>query len=254
VRQPKVLLYDIETAPIIGTTWGMYEQNLIWIIEDWHMLTFAYKWLGENKVHVLGLDDFPEFKKDPSNDKALVQELHKLFDEADIVIAHNGDSFDQKMSNTRFMVHHLPPPSPYKQIDTKKIAKRNARFTSNKLDDLGKALGLGQKLDTDKTLWQRCLAGDKKAWAMMKRYNKQDVVLLEQLYKEFLPWISNHPGMNMLSGNMQACPKCNALGRMQKRGLRTTKVGTYQQFQCQNCGGWCQERTPLKGEKPTYVN
>lgn len=251
----KILLYDIETSPLITYTWGLYEQNVSKMLQDWYMLCFAYKWLGEKRVHVKSLPDYNLYKKDPQNDLELVKDLHRLFDEADIIIAHNGDSFDQKMSQTRFMIHKLGPTSPYRQIDTKKIAKQNARFTSNKLDDLGKSLSLGQKLDTGGIeLWHGCMNGNKKAWKTMTTYNKQDVVLLEQLYMELRPWIKGHPNMNLLEDRLESCPKCGS-GPMQKRGYMVSSTQRYQRYQCQACGGYSRQRlAEYTHQKPMYVN
>ena len=248
----RVALYDLETSPIISYNWGIYEQNAIEVIEDWQILCFAYKWLGERKVYVVSQDDLKGYKPGVNNDLHVVRALHALFDEADVVIAHNGDSFDQRKSHARMMVHDLDPPSPYRSIDTLKIARRYAGFTSNKLNDLGKRLGQGEKLETGgfKT-WKGCLDGDPKAWKIMKNYNKRDVILLEKVYFQLLPWIDNHPSMNL--NELESCPKCGK-GPMQKRGtMKTTKVGTRQRYQCQSCGGWCTDRNIIKsGVK--YIN
>lgn len=253
--EARILLWDCETAPLISANWGIWEQNAVWVVKDFYMLCFSYKWLGEKKVNVIGLDDFKSHKAGSEDDSKLILELHKLFSEANVIIAHNGDQFDQKIANARFMVHKLGPPSPYKQIDTKKVAKRYARFTSNKLDDLGKTLGLGQKLSTGgAALWQGCMLGDSNSWKKMKCYNKQDVVLLEQLYLELRPWITNHPGMNLMLDETGACPKCG-LGPLHKRGFNFKKSTVYQRLQCQNCGGWSESRVKEEHtRKVAYVN
>lgn len=249
----KVLVYDIETSPIIGYTWGTWQQDVIKVKEDWQILSVAWKWLGERKVTVLGQDDFPDYKPGVNNDKSLVEFIHGLFDTADIVIAHNGDSFDQKKCQARMIIHGMAPPSPYKQLDTKKIAKRYAAFTSNRLGHLADDLKVAQKgspggFDT----WLGCMAGDPKAWAKMKKYNKQDIPPLEDIYIKLRPWISNHPGINILKDRPNACPKCGQ-GPLQARGYTTTKTGKKQRFQCQKCWGWSQGRTLIKSLN-TYVN
>lgn len=250
----RVLIYDIETSPIEGVTWGLYEQNVVWVDRDWHILTVSWKWLGDKQVHVLGLPDFKLYDKDPRDDKKLVEKLWDLFNEADVVIAHNGDQFDQKKSQARMLIHGFDPPSPYLQIDTKKAAKRYFAFTSNKLDDLGEYLGVGRKYETGgKYLWKSCIEGDLKAWARMKKYNRQDVLLLERIYLKLRPWIQNHPAMNILTDRPLACPKCGG-GPLHKRGTRkTTKTTTVQRLQCQNCGGWSQERKSVR-QSVEYVN
>jgi ribosomal protein L40E len=249
----KKLFYDIETAPIVGTVWGKYEQNLIWTINDWYMLMFAYKWEHEKKTHVVALPDFKLYKKDPTNDLEVVKKLHELFNEADIVVAHNGDQFDQKKSNARFIYHDLEPVAPYQSIDTKKVAKRYFNFTSNKLDDLGTHFKLGNKLHTDYTLWQGCMSGDMKAWKAMKKYNIQDVVLLEKVYQKMMPWMTTHPNIATIDNKPSVCPKCGAENSMQARGYRYTKVARYKCFRCRECRSHVSLRAAEKGQRIQYV-
>lgn len=235
----RVLIYDIETAPIIGTTWGKYEQNLIWSIQDWYMLCFAYKWLGDKKTNVVAQPDFKGYKSGSTDDKAVIQKLWELFEEADIVVAHNGNSFDQKKSQARMIYHGLQPPAPYKQIDTKLVARRYFSFTSNKLDDLGEHLGLGRKIQTGgHELWRQCMAGDMKAWRKMKRYNKQDVILLEKVYLHLRPWITNHPSRSVLDGRPKACDNCGGQRLHQHTKKTISKVGYRMQYKCYDCGAY----------------
>ena len=134
----KILLYDIETAPNLVHTWGVYEQTALEVVRPWYILCFAYKWLDEKQTHVVSLPDYEkQYKKDPENDYEVVKRLHELFNEADIVIAHNGNNFDQKKVHARFLVHGFDPPINYKQIDTLKEARKHFRFDSNRLNDLG---------------------------------------------------------------------------------------------------------------------
>lgn len=243
----KILIFDIETSPNIGYTWGKYEQNVVEFTQDWHIMSVAWKWLGENKTHVVALPDFPTlYKKDKTNDVNVVAQLHALFDKADIIIAHNGDQFDIKKANARFVAHGFPPPSDYKQLDTKKIAKQYFKFDSNKLDDLGKYLGLGRKIDTGGfELWKGCMSGDKSAWRKMCAYNKQDVILLEKIYLKMRPWIRRHPNVAVLE-NRGKCPSCTG-ERLQKRGF--TLLGTktrVQRYQCQDCASWTNEKLITK--------
>lgn len=229
-----MLLFDIETFANLGYTWGRWEQNVIAFQKEGYMLTFAYKWLGEKTIHARGLPDFPMYKKDKENDKQLVTELWDLFNEADVIIGHHLDSFDIRKSNAFFAKAGLPPPSPYKTVDTKKIAKRYFFFNSNKLDDIGNYLGLGRKIDTGGfDLWLDCRAGDLKAWKKMLKYNKQDVALLEQVYLKLLPWIKNHPDQG-LKGE---CPNCGS-SHLNKRGIQISRKGKSQRLQCINCGAW----------------
>lgn len=241
-KKPKILLFDIEIMANLGYVWAKYEQNVISYQKQWYMLSFAYKWYGDKSVRVCSLPDFKSYTKDKSNDKELVKELWKLFDEADIVIAHNGNSYDVKKANAKFVEHGLTPPSPYKKIDTKLVAKRYFNFNSNKLDDLGELLGLGRKNDTGGfELWLGCASGDISSWAKMCRYNRQDVVLLEKIYQRLLPWIENHPKYGIYSESKELCPNCGS-SHTQKRGFGVRgNSKLVQRIQCQDCGTWSQQ-------------
>jgi hypothetical protein len=255
MSKPRVLIYDIETTPILGYTWGIWQQDVIKVKEDWQILSVAWKFLGDRGVQVVGQDDFPDYKPGVIDDRNVVEYLHGLFDQADIVIAHNGDSFDQKKARARMITLNMAPPSPYKELDTKKIAKRVGAFTSNRLGDLAKQFGVAQKGSPGGfETWEGCMAGNPRAWARMKKYNKQDIPPLEDIYKKLLPWINNHPSMAVLSDRPDACPKCGSTEGMLSRGLTApTKTGRYRRYQCKSCWGWCQAR---KSEKLDirYVN
>lgn len=234
----KIALLDIETAPNLGWVWGMWEQNVIDFKKSWYMLSFSVKWLGDKRGKTYALPDFgPQYNKDPECDKALVKELWKVLDEADIVIAHNGDAFDIKKSNARFIAHNLPPPRPFKTIDTLKIARRHFKFDSNKLDNLGQYLGVGRKMPhTGKHLWLGCMRGEPRAWRMMRRYNAADVELLERVYLRLRPWATTHPNLNNYT-RACGCPTCQSKN-IHKRGFQVTRRGKYPRLHCQDCGAW----------------
>lgn len=235
----KVLLIDIETAPNLGWTWGKYEQNVIKFEQESYMLCFTAKWLDSDKIITVGLDDFKGYNPLVPSDKELCQKLWDILDAADVVIGHNADKFDIKKINTRFLVNKINPPSPYRTIDTLKLAKKYFSFNSNKLDDLGQTLQLGRKLDTGGfDLWLGCMKGDKKAWDKMKKYNKQDVLLLEKVYMEMRPWMNPHPNI-AINISKTACDVCGN-DKLQRRGFSYTRQTKYQRLHCTKCGSWKQ--------------
>lgn len=218
-----------------GWFWDLFETNPLEVQDHWYLLSYAYKWEGEQRVVVKALPDFRSKTKGAWNDRALVESLWRLFNEADVLVGHNGDAFDIKKANARFIFHGLTPPEPYKTIDTLKIARRHFKFDSNRLDFIGQYLGVGRKLPhTGKHLWFGCMRGDKKSWATMKKYNAQDVVLLEKVYKKLRPWVANHPNLTLYDGR-GACPACRS-NRVQKRGVHITLKFKKQRYQCQECG------------------
>ncbi len=237
--EPRILFVDIETAPIKGYTWELFDTNVMHVEQPTFMLSYAYKWADKKTVWTAALCDYPGYKKDLSNDAALVTGLHELMASADIIIAHNGDSFDIKKSNARFIVHGLPPLPPFKTVDTLKVARRYFRFDSNKLDNIGRYLQVGRKMPhTGKDLWLGCMAGDPKSWATMRRYNAQDVRLLEAVYLKLKSWHTGHPDLRAYTGRT-GCPTCQSQ-HVQCRGVNTNKTRQTQRMHCLSCRRWYQ--------------
>lgn len=233
----KILFFDIETAPALGYFWDsrLYEQDIIEVKDDSFILGFGYCWNHLEKIHWVGQPDFPAYKRDKKNDMGVVKALWKLIDEADVVVAHNGKSFDVKKANTRFILLGLPPPNQPKIIDTKLIARKYFSFPSNKLDELSRQLEESRKLPhTGKKLWFDCMAGDEKAWATMERYCKQDVNLLRNRYKDFLGWIDGHPNWNLYDDRPPSCNNCGS-AQIHKAGLRYNMTTVQQKFRCRRC-------------------
>ena len=249
----KMLFLDIETSPSLGYVWGKWEQNVLEFEKEWYILSFSAKDINK-KAETFGLPDFKaSYKKNKEDDKALITKLWSYLDEAELICAHNGKKFDMKKINSRFVYHGLPPPSPYKVVDTLLEARRHFGFTSNKLDELGRYLKIGRKLShTGFKLWLDCLKGDMKAWKLMKMYNEQDVILLEKLYKKLLPFMNTHPPVGMYNGKPMSCPNCGS-SHVQRRGFMKTRTSVYQRFQCQDCGSWSKATKSEKGTPKPLV-
>lgn len=237
--KPKIVYLDIENTPSLGYFFDKWKEgNIVDEVAGWYILSYAYK-INDGPVKVCALPDYPGYKKNMENDKALMQELWDLLNEADIVVAHNGDRFDIRKINARFIYHGMTPPRPYKTIDTLKVARRYFSFNSNRLNDLGQYLGVGKKLaHTGFALWKGCMSGEMESWNLMKKYNKQDVVLLEEVYMKLRPFMTNHPNLNIYDENQDSCPSCRS--EVQRRGFGYTQLGSYQRYKCKNptCGAW----------------
>lgn len=249
MTEAKILLYDLEITPILGWVYDMYDANVIKMEQPKQIMSFAHKWLGEDTIHVSALPDCKGYRAGKVDDKILVQRLWKLLDEADVVIAHNANRFDNKVAMARFAYHGMTPPSPFATVDTLAVARRVFRFDANSLNFLCDQLGIGVKTNTKHSdVWYDCILGDLVAWEEMRAYNRHDIVLLEGLYRRIRPYVPNHP----LVGNT-GCPKCGS-AKLQQRGLQRNKVATYQRWHCQECGAWSRSRlAETTIEKPEVV-
>jgi DNA polymerase elongation subunit (family B) len=244
---PRILSLDIETSPVVAHAWGLFKQNVAinQIIEHPRTICFGAKFLAEKKVHF-----YSEYQHGP---EAMVLAAHALLNEADIVMHYNGDNFDLPRLNTEFVLLGLTPPAPYKSIDLLKVVRANFAFTSNKLAYISERLGLAGKVKHEgHSLWVKCLAGDPKAWALMKKYNVQDVRLLEEIYELLKPWISSHPHVGLYTGDDDVCPNCGSAER-QRRGFAHTNLGKFQRFWCTACGTWSRANRRESGASTTQV-
>lgn len=235
----KVLFYDIESAPNLAWIWAKYEQNALGdFVKERQIISVSWKWLGERDVHVLALPMLKSYRKNPSDNRELIKRIYELFCQADVTVGHNVDAFDDKMVNTEFAIHGFGPPPPHKTVDTLKVVRKYFRLNSNKLDDVGKKFKLGAKVNTGGfKLWESCMNGDPKAWNLMMKYNKNDVVLLEKVYKFLRPWVQNHPDMNMKDMHV-GCSACRSIN-LKPRGWSITKGAVRKRrFQCGDCGKW----------------
>lgn len=239
-KQAKVLIFDIETSPLEVYAWDLGEQNisLAQVKKDWSVLAWGAKWLGKTKTLYKDTRD----NRDVRSDKNILEPLWKLLDEADIVVTQNGKSFDSRKLNARFIQHGMKPPSPYRHLDTYRIAKTVAEFTSHKLEYLTDKLCVKYKKLSHKRfpgleLWKQCLNGNRKAWAEMKRYNVHDVLSTEELYEKLKPWTPRSaPSVYFTDGSR----KCGICGKMalEKRGYERLKAAVYQKMHCTKCGAW----------------
>lgn len=227
---PSVLFFDLETSPLLGFSWRTFKTDLLSIEKDSGLLAFGYK-INSGPVHVLSKRKYTE--------RQLVKRLWKLFDENDVLVAHNGDRFDIRKANALFIKYGLKPPQPYRTVDTLKIARRVGAFDSNRMDYLTNLLFGEGKHETGLKLWLDCMKGNRKALKQMEDYCAQDVVLLEKLYKELRAWDTNHPNSNLYHETTHNCRVCQSK-RTIKRGYAYTKVGIYQRWQCRDCGAWSQ--------------
>ena len=237
---PKILIVDLETSPKLAYVWSFWKTNvgLNQTLSNTYIMSYAAKWLGESKVY------YNETRTE--NDSELCAQLHTFFDEADVVIAHNGDKFDIPIVRARCIVHGIRPWSPIKQIDTLKVAKREFRFDRNNLAYLAEYLGVEEKEEHKNfpgfELWSECLKGNEEAWEEMRKYNIQDVETLEQVYLKLRSWDTRHPSLAVMQEQDKVvCPKCGG-GHIQFRGYAYTNVSKFRKYQCQSCGGWGRTR------------
>lgn len=189
IDKVNILSWDIETSQMTTKVWQLRGNEYIEptrILDDWIIICWSAKSLNGKMYH----DRLTAKEAREKNDERIVRSLWKLLNEQDYILAHNGDSFDQKKAQTRFIKYGLPLPNYFKTIDTLKVVKKHFRISSNKLDYVCKFLGLEGKINTGGIdLWDKCELGDEKALKKMSKYCDNDVRILEKLFLKLISYI-----------------------------------------------------------------
>ena len=241
--KPKnILLLDIETSPLQVFVWQLFGNKYIShdnIIRDTHLISWSAKWLFATET--LSDVQTPE-EAIAGDDKRIIGSMWKLLNQADVTVGHNSRKFDHKHINTRLIMNGYGPTNPHLVIDTLEVAKKNFRFTSNRLDYLGKIMKNKQKLETNFKLWTDCIAGDKDALKRMEEYNRMDVILLEDVFMELRPWIKSGINVSIIQGG--ETPSCSICGGidLSDAGDYYTTANRYHTYRCNNCGALSRER------------
>jgi RNase P subunit RPR2 len=232
----RILLFDIETAPMEVYVWGLKYNNYISpesIIKDYSILCWSAKWLFEPEIISAKVTGEMAVNRE---DKSILQKMWELLDEADVVVVQNGKKFDIPKLNSRFLLAGFPPPMYYQVVDTKEVMTKNFGFSSNKLDYVNKLAGLDRKDDMEYQDWIDCVHGDEKALEKMNHYNKDDVVIMEELYLWLRPWIPSHANLGIYADmDQDCCPNCQST-ELKWSGQYATPLSLYDGFRCMSCG------------------
>lgn len=231
MSSPKILTFDVETSPIKAYVWGLWKQNIAinQIVEPTRVISWAAKWHGDKKIHFMSTHHNGTIE--------MLQGIWDLLNEADIVVHFNGATFDMPHLNREFATEGFPQYAPVQEIDLLKVVKSRFRFPSNKLDYVSRQFALAGKVShTGFQLWVDCMNGDDRAWALMRKYNKGDVLVTEQLYDKLRPYAKAHPHMGLWSGE-DCCANCGGTD-LEKRGFAYTSVSSFQRYKCRACGRW----------------
>lgn len=254
ITLPKILILDLETAPMKAYVWRRWKENisLEQTISEWFILAWSAKWLYSPDIYGEVLT--PEEVRG-EDDSRIVASLYTIVNKADIIVAHNGKQADIPWMNSRFILNNLQPPKPFITVDTLEVARRQFGFSSNKLDALAGYFNIPHKLHTDFQLWKECMEGKQQSLDYMLEYNKMDVKILEEVYLKLAPWIKNGPNMNtLLNSEVPVCANCGSEAiELIPNQYYYTSVGKYTLHRCKDCGAVSRSRFSVTSKNVTKL-
>jgi hypothetical protein len=242
----KRLFFDIETSPNIVYAWRIgYNLNITPenIIDERKIICISYKWENEDKIHTLTWDK-------NQCDKKMLIDFVKVANQADELIAHNGDRFDIKWIRTRCIFHRVPIFPHYRTLDTLKKAKSGFNFNSNKLDYIAQFLGVGAKVKhSGFDMWVQVMKGSKDAMKEMVHYCEGDIIVLEDVFLTMQNYIKPNTHVGVLNNNLKySCPCCGS-EQVELIKNNVTAMGTIKRLMgCLSCG------TNYEISNSSYIN
>ena len=235
-NKPRICFYDIETSLAKSYHFQQWKVNLSQKqkIQESHLLSHAWAW-GEGEVTGSILTREEMLAHDPER---LVLECWSLLDNCDVLVAHNGKRFDVRKVNSYFLQYGLPPPSPYRVIDTLLIAKQKFALPFNSLAYLAEFLDVEQKIDTGGVdLWIQCDQGSQDALDKMNEYCMGDIVTLRGVYNRLISWSNDGVNLALYSDHGASCPHCSSDDVSVIQGKYSHTVARkYQAYRCNGCG------------------
>lgn len=260
---PKILYSDHETSTnqnIIenyGLKLFFKRMSADSIIRDWTILSTAWAWEHECpegsgvEIPVKCVEVAPD---DVFNDRHVVETIWHLLDQADIVVGHNWANFDAKKFNTRALFYGMPPPSPYKIVDTLKIARSNFAVTSNKLAYLCEYLKVPHQKGESPD-WSKVLLGDKNEIQKMVDYNIGDIPSLRDVYHRIRGWDKGHVNLNLYNkdtGGVGGCYVCGSEDLALNKVYTRVNGDVVNSYRCKCCGAQNADNYKHKKIQPQF--
>ena len=259
----RVVTLDIERIPGRVRTWhrGFTIEGDVWDLN-------ALKDITRRRIHADDMIEWPRticaaWKWYDQPDTVFAAEwevggydgfmraVWDVFDQADLIIGHNADRFDARHLMGGWAEMGLPAPTPYKVVDTLKIARGTFAYESNTLDALNKRLGIDAKTDKyDSRVAKAAVAGDKEAQDRIRFYNMGDIAASEALFDRLRPYARNIPHLGMWTDDEMACPSCGHTMTATGKTVHAN-VQRYEHLHCDNCGAHARGTATLKNPTRT---
>ena len=233
----KIMVYDVESSQINAKIWwgGKQFVNHTQLKSETKVITVAWQWLGENKIHTLVWDE-------NHNDKELLTKFAEEFNKADLIIGVNNDNFDNRLVQARFAKYNIPHNTCIRSFDIQKEAKKRFRIPSYSMAYMCRFFDVEQKLEHEGIkMWDKVEDGSpeeqKEYLQKMVTYNIGDIVSTSALYYRLRPFFGHHVHLGVGLG--EPAWSCPDTGSENVELFKTTwtKAGTIRRIMISNQTG-----------------
>lgn len=245
----KTLVLDIETLPILGYSWKVYDATVFKVLEPISIACVAYSF-DNGPIECISVSDYKTaFSKNVRDDFRLVRDIIKVIEKADVVVAHNV-KFDMGHIRGRAAVHGLTPPSPKLEFCTYRERKKLEMHEMYKLGYLQEKFKHTKKKPPPPGTWMKFMERDPMGVEAMIKYCKDDIVSTIELFEatralSSMVMVTEDPG----EPSEIFCTSCGSKD-LSPNGHRYTRGGgKYRQWKCSECGKYSSERK-MVGKSP----
>lgn len=237
IKEPKILVYDIETTPVLAWVWRCGEQYVghNQLHEDFNLtkiICITYRWNYENKAKALVFD------LETLDDTEIIKDFDDILKQADVIIGKNNNKFDDKHINMRRFMNGLPPLPDWSRHsdDLEKQMRKHFNMQSYSLDYFAKVTGGEGKIKMCLDDWiQIVLHKNKSRLAKMVKYGKKDADDTMELIEKVRPYVTFKYNFAAHHGDLR-CTSCGSEDII-KNGTRLVGSLRKQRWACNNCGG-----------------
>lgn len=239
IKKPRILFYDMETAPLQAWIWSPGKQyvghkQLVKGHSRYGIICITYCWNDGKPAQSI---DWGFHEQDTNN---VVAEFDKILKTADHVIGKNNNRFDDKMLNAARMFAGLPGYPEWMKYtdDLEKQMRRYFRLPSQSLDYISNQLGLGGKISMQMQDWIDIVEKNRygpKALKKMINYGKKDVVDTRTLWNRLCEHFEVKLNQAVFNDVLNACKRC-ASTDIAPNGSRVSGGVKYKLFTCKSCG------------------
>jgi hypothetical protein len=251
----RVLILDVERlSGITQQYWwdrGDLKQRFIHyedVIRHPRTTIVCAKWYDQ-------LDTIELAEWDRGGRKQFLKKVHRLLEQADIVVGHNIDNADIPwLKGDLHIEAGLPPLPPFKTVDTLKVLRREFKSGApfKGLDAFCQIAGIPSKTDKyDRMAMERAVDGSKEDRERLVTYCSGDVVATQGLLDFLRPHIKNHPTL-FVDGKdkLTVCHRCGHETEMIARRYLATLL-TYSMRKCTSCQAY--SRISIEPERQSII-
>lgn len=174
----KIGIFDLETS-------GFFADSSI-------LLCCCIKDYDKKHITTIRADSFKTWEKNKSNEKLVIQEVANQLEPYDILIAHNGQSFDKGYFNAKCLQYGIKPILRMKKlIDPVRLSRRHLKLGRNSLAAIIDYLQIPvKKTPIELHLWTKASHdGDRKCMDTIVVHCEYDVKTLELVYNKLKPLV-----------------------------------------------------------------